>query len=65
MEINERVFEKLSFPLRFFKNLTVGDYACGTGEYYMLTAKNIAKFRVSILIKNLSILLKKLQKNIK
>jgi SAM-dependent methyltransferase len=34
---------KLAFPLRFFKNLSVGDFACGTGEYAMIAAKNGAK----------------------
>lgn len=43
MKINEKVFLKLSFPLRFFKNLTVGDFACGTGEFCMLAARNKAK----------------------
>lgn len=31
---------KLAFPLRFFKKLSVGDFACGTGEYAMIAAKN-------------------------
>ena len=39
----QKIFEKLSFPLRFLKNLTIGDFACGTGEYCMVAAKNGAK----------------------
>jgi 2-polyprenyl-3-methyl-5-hydroxy-6-metoxy-1,4-benzoquinol methylase len=43
IKIIGNMFEKLSFPLRFLKNLTVGDIACGTGEYCMVAAKNGAK----------------------
>ena len=43
MKIILRGFERLSFPVRFFKNLSVGDFACGTGEFCMVAAKNGAK----------------------
>ena len=43
MKINQKALEKLSFPVRFFKNLSVGDFACGTGEFCMVAAKNGAK----------------------
>jgi 2-polyprenyl-3-methyl-5-hydroxy-6-metoxy-1,4-benzoquinol methylase len=43
LKINQSIFEKLSFPLRFFKDLTVGDMGCGTGEYCMVAANNGAK----------------------
>jgi SAM-dependent methyltransferase len=37
---SEIISEKLSFPLRFFKNLKVCDYACGTGENAIIYALN-------------------------
>ncbi len=43
MKINQNALEKLSFPVRFFNNLSVGDFACGTGEFCMVAAKNGAK----------------------
>jgi len=43
MKIAQSDLEKLSFPLRFFKNLSVGDFGCGTGEFSILAAKNGAK----------------------
>lgn len=43
MKINQNALEKLSFPVRFFENLSVGDFACGTGEFCMVAAKNGAK----------------------
>ena len=43
IKINEQIFKKLSFPARFFKNLSVGNFACGTGEFDFFAAKNGAK----------------------
>lgn len=43
LKIAQNDLEKLSFPLRFFKNLSVGDFGCGTGEFAILAAKNGAK----------------------
>ena len=43
LKIGQNDLEKLSFPLRFFKNLSVGDFGCGTGEFSFLAAKNGAK----------------------
>jgi SAM-dependent methyltransferase len=43
IKINEEIFKKLSFPPRFFKNLSVGNFACGTGEFNFVAAKNGAK----------------------
>lgn len=43
IKINEQIFKKLSFPARFFKNLSVGNFACGTGELSFVAAKNGAK----------------------
>jgi len=43
LEKNEEIFKKLSFPPRFFKNLSVGNFACGTGEFSFTAAKNGAK----------------------
>jgi SAM-dependent methyltransferase len=39
LKTTEKTFNRLSFPLRFLKNLTVGDFACGTGEYCMVASK--------------------------
>lgn len=38
--IKNSLENKLAFPLRFFKKLSVGDFACGTGEYALVAAKN-------------------------
>ena len=44
LKINQDIIEnKLKFPSKFFKNLTVGDIACGTGEFGIVAAKNGAK----------------------
>ena len=43
LKINEEIFNKLSFPPRFFKNLSVGNFACGTGEFCFIAAKNGAR----------------------
>ena len=43
LKVGQNDLEKLSFPLRFFKNLSVGDFGCGTGEFSFLAAKNGAK----------------------
>ncbi len=43
VKIYEQAFKKLSFPARFFKNLSVGNFACGTGEFCFFAAKSGAK----------------------
>ena len=43
LKINGEIFKKLSFPPRFFKNLSVGNFACGTGEFCFFAAQNGAK----------------------
>ena len=44
LKINTDIIEnKLKFPGRFFNNMSVGDFACGTGEFSMVAAKNGAK----------------------
>jgi len=37
--------KQLNFPLRFFKDLEVGDFACGSGDFGIIAAKNGAKVR--------------------
>jgi len=37
--------KQLNFPLRFFKGLEVGDFACGSGDFGIIAAKNGAKVK--------------------